>query len=93
VALALWCTWQTSTLLGILAGQRVPAGWGLDFIVPISFIGLVVPPLRERPAMASAIVASLVAVAAADLPFKLGLMAAAAAGIAVGLGLEILGRR
>jgi 4-azaleucine resistance transporter AzlC len=90
-ALALWITWQTTTLLGILLGERIPASWGLDFIVPISFIGLVVPPLKGRPALAAAAVASLVAVAANDLPYKLGLMAAAVIGIVVGLGLELRG--
>ena len=87
-AFTLWSTWQTTTLLGILLGARIPAAWGLDFILPISFIGLVAPPLKTRPAVASAAVAALVAVAAAGLPYKLGLMAAAAAGIAVGLALE-----
>jgi len=87
-ALALWVTWQATTLFGILLGARIPPGWGLDFIVPISFIALVVPPLKERPAIASAVVASFVALAAADLPYKLGLILAAVAGIAAGLALE-----
>jgi 4-azaleucine resistance transporter AzlC len=91
--LGLWTTWQITTVLGILLGERIPPEWGLDFVLPISFIGLVVPPLKDRPGIAAAAVASLVAVAAAGLPYKLGLVAAAAAGIAVGLGLEELGRR
>jgi 4-azaleucine resistance transporter AzlC len=87
-ALALWSTWQTTTLIGILLGARIPPSWGLDFILPISFIALVVPPLKTRPAVASAAVAALVAVVAAGLPYQLGLMAAAAAGILMGLALE-----
>lgn len=86
--LILWVTWQVTTLLGIMFGARVPPAWGLDFVVPVSFIALVVPALKERPAVASAVAASLAALAAADLPYKLGLIVAAIVGIAVGLGLE-----
>lgn len=90
--LILWVTWHVTTVLGILVGARLPPAWGLDFVVPVSFIALVVPALKERPAVATAVAASLVALAAADLPYKLGLIVAAIVGIAVGLGLEGTGR-
>jgi len=48
----------------------------------------VVPMLRNRPQVAAALVAAGVAVACHGLPYKLGLMAAACAGIVVGVVLE-----
>ena len=86
--LALWVTWQISTGVGIALGAQVPARWGLDFTLALTFIALVVPALRDRAAVGSALTAGVVAVLAAGLPFKLGLIAAAACGIAAGLLLE-----
>lgn len=86
--LALWSTWQASTVAGIFLGAQVPASWALDFTLTLTFIALVVPALNDRPSVAAALSAGVVAVLAADLPLKLGLMAAALTGILVGLRLE-----
>ncbi|MBI3962099.1 MAG: AzlC family ABC transporter permease [Deinococcus sp.] len=80
--------WQIVTALGILLGAQVPAHWGLDFALPLTFLAIVMPMIKDRPALAAAVVAGVVAVLAASLPYKLGLMAAAAAGITTGLWLE-----
>ncbi|MDP3848802.1 MAG: AzlC family ABC transporter permease [Pseudomonas sp.] len=89
-ALAMYLNWQLCTLIGVLFGQSVPdlATWGLDFAMLATFIGVVVPMLRNRPQVAAALVAGAVALACHGLPYKLGLLAAAASGIAVGLLLE-----
>lgn len=86
--LTLWTTWQVSTAVGIFLGAQVPASWSLDFTLALTFIGLVVPVLTDRPHAGAALSAGLVAVVTYDLPFKLGLMAAALTGIAVGVWLE-----
>jgi 4-azaleucine resistance transporter AzlC len=83
--LALWASWQASTALGVFFGANVPQGLSLDFALPLTFIALVLPSLRSRAGGAAAIAAGVVAVLAAGLPYKLGLMVAAAAGIAAGL--------
>ena len=89
-ALAMYGNWQLCTLIGLLFGQAVPniGAWGLDFAMLATFIGIVVPMLRNRPQVAAALVAAGVALACHDLPYKLGLMAAAFAGIVVGVVLE-----
>ncbi|MCX7853238.1 MAG: AzlC family ABC transporter permease, partial [Caldilineales bacterium] len=86
--LTLWLVWQLSTLGGVVLGAQVPASWQLDFTLPLTFIGILVPVLKERPAQAAALSAGLVAVAAFALPYKLGLMLAASVGIVVGLWWE-----
>ncbi len=86
--LTLWSSWQASTAIGIYLGRQVPASWALDFSLALTFIGLVVPALRDRAAVAAALVAGLASVLAAALPLQLGLMVAALAGIAAGLVVE-----
>jgi 4-azaleucine resistance transporter AzlC len=86
--LALWCIWQISTGLGIFLGTAIPESWSLDFALPLTFIAMVVPVLKSRPAIAAALSAGVVAVLADPLPYHLGLIAAALVGIAVGTLLE-----
>jgi 4-azaleucine resistance transporter AzlC len=88
--LSLWFTWQTSSALGILLGKAIPAAWPLDFALPLTFIAMVMPVLTDRPVIASALSAGLVALLAYSLPFKLGLILAALVGIFIG---TLLGRR
>jgi len=86
--LALWSTWQASTALGIFLGQQVPASWSLDFTLPLTFLALVVPVLRDRSSVAAALSAGLVALLAFSLPYKLGLILAGLMGITVGMWSE-----
>jgi 4-azaleucine resistance transporter AzlC len=86
--IALWATWQVSTAVGIFLGATLPSNWPLDFALPLTFIALVIPALKNRPAIAAALSAGLVALLAHNLPFKLGLIVAAFTGIAVGTFLE-----
>jgi len=88
--MVLWTTWQTSSAVGIFLGRQVPASWSLDFTLALTFIGLVVPALRDRATVLAAVSAGLTAVLAFALPLKLGLFLAAAVGITAGLLAEEL---
>jgi len=83
--LTLWASWQVSTAVGVFLGAVVPERWSLDFTLPLTFIALVFPALRDRAGIAAALTAGAVALLALGLPFKLGLIVAAAAGIAAGM--------
>jgi predicted branched-subunit amino acid permease len=85
---ALWTTWQISTALGIFLGTAIPESWSLDFALPLTFNAMVVPVLKNQPAIAAALSAGAVALVAFSLPYKLGLILAALVGIAVGTVLE-----
>ncbi len=85
---ALWFNWQVSTAFGIFLGASIPESWHLDFALPLTFIAMVVPVLKNRPMIASALSAGLMALLAYHLPFKLGLILAAFTGIIVGTLLE-----
>jgi 4-azaleucine resistance transporter AzlC len=85
---AQWTAWQVSTLVGILLGAQIPAGWALDFTVALTFIALVVPTFTDRPSIGAGLAAGVISLAGAHWPYRLGLVGAALAGIAVGAGLE-----
>ncbi len=82
--LTLWIGWQLSTAVGIFLGTQIPSSWMLDFSLALTFIALVVPALKDRPAALAALTAGFMALAAYGLPYKLGLILAALVGILVG---------
>ena len=86
--LTLWTSWQISTAAGIFLGTTLPESWPLDFALPITFIALIVPALKDRPAVAASLLAGVTALLAYNLPYKLGLMLAGMLGILVGTWLE-----
>ncbi len=86
--LGLWSIWQISTALGISLGTVIPSDWPLDFFLPLTFIAMVVPMLKDKATVGSALAAGIVALAAFALPFKLSIVLAAFVGIVAGLLLE-----
>ncbi|MBI5897794.1 MAG: AzlC family ABC transporter permease [Rhodocyclales bacterium] len=80
----LWTGWQLATLAGVVLGAQLPAGLGLDFALPLTFIAIVVPMITRRALLAAAFAAGTAAVLLAALPYKLGLFIAALVGLAVG---------
>ncbi len=84
-ALGLWFTWQSTTGLGALAGASVPSSWSLDFAIPLVFLALLVPAVTSRPGLVAALVAGVIAVVGADIPYNLGLLIGATSGIAAGV--------
>jgi 4-azaleucine resistance transporter AzlC len=91
--LAMYANWQAATWVGILAGQQIrdPQSWGLDFAMVVTFIGMLVPMLKDSPTLCAAAAAGVTALAANGLPHQLGLLLAALVGIAAGVLLERAG--
>lgn len=86
--LTLWSIWQLSTALGIFLGAAIPDSWSLDFALPLTFIAMVVPVLKNRAMIAAALSAGVTALLTTSLPYRLGLILAALVGIVVGTILE-----
>lgn len=86
--LTLWVSWQISSAAGYLLGAQIPASWSLEFTLPLTFIALLVPALRDRAALVAALAAGVAAVAARGWPYNLGLSVSVIAGIAAGLAVE-----
>lgn len=85
VGMTLWAVWQISTAVGALLGAFVPESLSLDFAIPLVFIALLVPALRDRSDVLAAAVAAVLAVVAVGLPYNLSLVTAAVAGVVAGV--------
>jgi 4-azaleucine resistance transporter AzlC len=83
--LALFLAWQGSTAAGIFIGARVPQTLPLDFMLPLTFLAILLPSLKGLPNLVAAITAGTLSVAFASLPQKLGVLLAIGLGIAAGV--------
>ena len=80
-----WVGWQAGTVVGVVLGTGIPEGIPFGFVVPLVFIGLLVPALEDASTLAAATVGGATAVLGANLPLNAGLLVAAACGVGVGL--------
>lgn len=83
--MTLWSTWQISTAIGITLGPRVPQAFPLEFAVPLTFLALLMPTLVDRPSLAAAASAGVLAIALHGLPYRLGLLIGAMSGVGIGM--------
>ncbi|MGM0604357.1 MAG: AzlC family ABC transporter permease [Halobacteriota archaeon] len=90
IGATLWVVWQIGTVVGAVIGAGVPDSLGLDFALPLVFLALLVPAMKDSATTAAAIVAGVVAVAVVTIgvPLNLDLPIAAIAGILAGLGVD-----
>jgi predicted branched-subunit amino acid permease len=84
----LWTTWLASNLAGYWLGNVLPAAWSLDFVVPLCFLGLLVPALQDRATRAAALASGIAVILLDPLPMRLSLVCAGVIGIATGLFVE-----
>ncbi len=86
----LWVTWAVATVAGVLLGSVIPASWELDFAVPLVFIALLAPLLRDRVSVVVFAVAAISVVALDALPMRLSLICAGLLAIVCGVVAEQL---
>lgn len=83
-----WFVWQITSIIGILLGSQVPTHWGLGFAGTLAILCVMLPLVQNRPAVGGVVLASVVAVLAHSLPYKLGLLLAVILGMGFAMWLE-----
>jgi predicted branched-subunit amino acid permease len=88
-----WVSWQVSSVAGIVLASFVPDAWGLGLAGTLALVPLIVSAVSNRSMAAAVAVAAIVAVATADLPYRLGLPLAVLAALGAGSVAEFLVQR
>jgi predicted branched-subunit amino acid permease len=83
-----WLSWQSMSLLGIALAHSIPTTWGLGFAGILALLGVGCSLASSTLRRVSAGVSAMAAVAAFALPFKLNIVVAIAAAVALCLVLE-----
>ncbi len=81
----LWLAWQIATIAGIVAGAVIPASWQLEFVVPLCFLAVLAPLLRDRVTLLVVVVTGVAAIALDNMPMRLSMICAGLIGIAAGV--------
>jgi len=68
----------------VLFGATLPQSWPLDFVIPLTFIALVAPAIRQRADLVACISAAVISIVAQPLPWKSWIIVAAVGGIVAG---------
>ena len=84
----LWIAWQISTVVGVIAGSTIPENWELAFAIPLTFIAVVVPLLKNFSTIICALTSSLIAICGQSLPWNSWILVAAFGGILLGALIE-----
>ncbi|GAB3539162.1 AzlC family ABC transporter permease [Noviherbaspirillum agri] len=80
-----WCVWQAGSVAGILLASQIPESWGIGFAGTLALLAITIPLIINAAALVGVVVASVVAIAAAPLPYRLGLLVAVVSGMAVAM--------
>lgn len=80
--------WQGSVIAGYAFGNFAPASWGLDYTVPLSFITLTIPTLKNKKYVGVAIFSGAVSILLKPIPYNLGLIITALLSISLGFMLS-----
>jgi predicted branched-subunit amino acid permease len=80
-----WLAWQVPSLLGLFLADAVPVHWGVGFAGTLALLGVGLSLFTDRATGVAGTVAGCAAVAAYALPFKLNILVAIAAAVAMGL--------
>ncbi|HTP48442.1 MAG TPA: AzlC family ABC transporter permease [Casimicrobiaceae bacterium] len=81
----LWVVWQLSTLVGVFAGKVVPSSWQLEFVVPLCFLAILVPLLRDRVSVLVFAVAAVAVVVLDAMPLRLSMICGGLLAIGAGV--------
>ncbi len=86
-AVSMYLNWQLCTAVGIVAGQKLSglADFGLEFALVVTFIGIVIPLVRNTAMLVCAVTAAVLSILLFELPHQLGLMVASGGAIAMGV--------
>ncbi|MEH6831727.1 AzlC family ABC transporter permease [Sulfitobacter sp.] len=81
--------WYMFTYIGAVLGAQIPDSWALDFAIPITFLAMIAPMFRTAAHVIAALVAVVVSLLAAGVPYSLGLIIAGVAGMMAGAQAEL----
>jgi predicted branched-subunit amino acid permease len=83
-----WFAWQVPSMIGLFLADAIPLHWGVGFAGTLALLGLALAVLDDKATAVAGAVAGCAAVAAYALPFKLNIVVAIAAAVAMGLLLD-----
>lgn len=83
-AISMVIIWHISVILGMYFGNFAPKSLSLDFAVPLSFMALTIPAIKDKSYLYVAVISGVLSLFFYELPYNLGLLLSAGLGVASG---------
>jgi predicted branched-subunit amino acid permease len=83
-----WFFWQIGALIAIFFGSHIPHSWGLGFAGPLALLALIVPAIKHKTAVISALAASITCVLTVNLPYRLTILCSVIAGVSAAVVMD-----
>ena len=83
--ITLWISWQISTLIGIFIGPSIPISLNLEYVIPLSFIAIVVVSINTKIKLIVFIMSALLCILLRDLSWNLWIITSALISIIIGV--------
>lgn len=83
--LIMWLVWQISVASGLFVGASLPANLSLEFAIPLTFLSLAVPAIKDKSTAAAAFTAGTAVLLMLNMPLNMGVLVAIILGITAGL--------
>lgn len=88
VAVPLCLSWMLASMAGIIGGRAIPSSYGIDFAVPLAFISLLAPMLRNLAQVTACLVSVASVVLLAAMPYNSELILGGLLGMLAGAEVE-----
>ena len=73
-----------------MLASQIPPSWGIGFAGTLALLAILIPLVLNAAALGGVIAASIVAIVAAGLPYRLGLLLAVIAGMMVAMAIDTM---
>ena len=83
--ITLFVSWQISTLFGVLIGNDLPEFLDLQFIIPLTFIAIIVPMIKSKSTFLTVITAGISALIIKNLDINFWIILSGLFGILAGI--------
>ncbi len=84
-AVCMSAVWHSSVMAGYVFGNLAPTSLSLDYAVPVSFMALLIPTLKNKKYVAVALFSSVISVLLNSMPYRIGMIVTACLAIVLAI--------
>ena len=81
MALVNWIVWQMGVLIAIIFGAHIPSNWGIGFAGTVALLALIIPAIKNKTSLVSALVAAITCILTINLPYRLTIICSVITGV------------
>jgi predicted branched-subunit amino acid permease len=81
LAITNWSIWIAGAIVAVLFGAYIPSSWGVGFAGTLALIALIVPSIKNKTAIVSALAATITCIFTINFPYRLTIVCSVIVGV------------